>query len=537
MERLWETKANDDERRAFGADCDRILYSSAFRRLTGVTQVVSASETELFHNRLTHSYKVAQVGARITHTIKSLMESDSEVGDEVQQHGGLDPRVVRAACFAHDLGHPPFGHVAEKELDQILCPTDKQNDPEIDPAYHLADGFEGNAQSFRIVTKLAFREENAVALDLTRATLRALLKYPWLRNEDLGNIDDMLAEKRKEKWGAYDSESAILNFARGTALNADEPQRLDQRQVDFHGREATELRTIEAQIMDWADDITYAIHDVEDFFRAGLIPLDQLKKDDRAFDMFLEAVWPSIDKQVGEQATTTNPGDENAITIENARNWMYGVRRNRFPGRPYTGRRSDREGLHTFASELIRGATEKLKITKGGLLLPGPQQFTVIEILKKMTKYYVIQRPGISSAQRGQSLLIRRLFKGLLNWAVDGKVFGTLQDIVADASAGKNAVGTGFEPELVDRILVEFREFPARFVDYLVVAFDHDGKIGCTEYYNPKTDRWIEYTPEQRLSRAIVDYIVSLTESQTVALDARLNGFPAESMLEKWISV
>jgi dGTPase len=530
--RLWkngadESQADTNGRHAFGADNDRILYSSAYRRLNGVTQVVSANETELFHNRLTHSYKVAQVGARITNTVIHLMETNPSIASEVNAHGGLDPRVVRAACYGHDLGHPPFGHVAEKELDKILWPPQGgREESGIDSAFRLPDGFEGNAQSFRIVTKLAFREKHAAALDLTRATLRALLKYPWLRNEDLGPLDDLLVEKRLEKWGAYDSELPILEFARGEGL--------DRREVNFHGRMGSEFRTIEAQIMDWADDITYAIHDIEDFFRAGLIPLDKLNRrqlPDHFQEFFLDA-WDSIKKQVGEPPTGL--ASDHAITFGNARMWIDNFRTVNFPVEPYSGRRFDREGLHDFASELIEAATEKVTITEGGLLFPSAQQFTLIETLKKLTRYYVIQRPGVSSAQRGQALLIRRLFEGLLEWVLDAGVIAKLRTSTKSLSSesDENAYAEG----LTDRAASKLQQLPRRLIDYLVVAFHPDPRIGCTSYLDA-TGRWVPYTAEQRLSRAIVDYIVSLTESQAVALDARLSGFPAESMLEKWVSV
>src|SRR4029078_9458444 len=105
-------RAADGNRQAsleFSRDYDRILYSTAFRRLGGVTQVVSASETPLFHNRLTHSLKTAQVGAR---SANELLARGGKK-DALPRGGGIDPRVVRAACMAHDLGHPPFGHIAE----------------------------------------------------------------------------------------------------------------------------------------------------------------------------------------------------------------------------------------------------------------------------------------------------------------------------------------------------------------------------------------------------------------------------------------
>src|SRR5205809_376743 len=172
--------AGDDYRSPSQRDRDRVLYSSSFRRLAEVTQVVAANSGYVFHNRLTHSLQVAQVGRRLAEKLNKIQPETKEF---------IDPDVVEAACLAHDLGHPPFGHIAEHALNE------------------LADeigGFEGNAQSFRIVTRLASRSPNHAGLDLTAATLAAVLKYPWQRG---GN------PQKTNKWGAYDSETRDFEFA------------------------------------------------------------------------------------------------------------------------------------------------------------------------------------------------------------------------------------------------------------------------------------------------------------------------------------
>lgn len=143
-----ETPKPGDSRSEFRRDRDRILYSSAFKRLSDVTQVVAADNAHVFHNRLTHSLQVAQVGQSIA---EELIRSQPTVAGEY-----VDVDVVQAACLAHDLGHPPFGHTAEEELKKLA------------KGARLRDRFEGNAQSFRIVPKLAFRSPEHSGLDLTR---------------------------------------------------------------------------------------------------------------------------------------------------------------------------------------------------------------------------------------------------------------------------------------------------------------------------------------------------------------------------------
>src|SRR5215217_2451355 len=150
----------------FRVDRDRIVSSPFFARLGGVTQVISPGGVGLLvHNRLTHSLKVAQVGRAIAERLRA----DSRYADVLEKLGGCDPDVVEAAALAHDLGHPPFGHLGERVLDRL--------------ARHrlgIDDGFEGNAQSYRIVTSTEIRGET-IGLDLTAAVRAAMLKYPWTR--------------------------------------------------------------------------------------------------------------------------------------------------------------------------------------------------------------------------------------------------------------------------------------------------------------------------------------------------------------------
>ena len=143
------------------------MYSGAFARLAEITQVVSPERGYVFHNRLTHSLKVGQIARRLA----EYFNRDQQ--PVVEKLGGLDPDSAEAAGLAHDLGHPPFGHIAEEELDQLVREAG------------LQDGYEGNAQSFRIVTRLAssdardLKQRSIAGLNLTRTTLDGILKYPW----------------------------------------------------------------------------------------------------------------------------------------------------------------------------------------------------------------------------------------------------------------------------------------------------------------------------------------------------------------------
>jgi dGTPase len=254
-ERQYKQKKLDDQRKEFQIDRDRIIYSAAFRRLAQVTQVASASEGNVFHNRLTHSLKVAQVGRRLAE--KLIQDASTSSPELIEECGGLNPDVVEAAALSHDLGHPPFGHIAEKELNQLAR------------IHGLSDGFEGNAQTFRILTRLEPHRSEYPGLNLTRATLNATLKYPWFCHRDSG---DTKTRKRAKKYSVYDLDRKSFEFVRQPSGSED----------------SIEEQTLEASIMDFADDVTYSVHDLEDFYLAGLIPLRAITREEPEFGKLID---------------------------------------------------------------------------------------------------------------------------------------------------------------------------------------------------------------------------------------------------------
>lgn len=346
-------KSQGDDRRPAQRDRDRILYSSSFRRLAEVTQVVAADSGYVFHNRLTHSLQVAQVGRRLA---EKLVVRYPDFTSEL-----IDPDVVEAACLAHDLGHPPFGHIAEHKLNELA------ND---------SGGFEGNAQSFRIITRLASRSRNYSGLDLTRATLAAVLKYPWLKGEH---------PERPNKWGAYDSERRDFEFS---------VQLLP----------APKVRTPEAELMDWADDVTYAVHDLEDFYRAGRLPLHLLShRDERERECFFQNVFER------------RKDDKDFSAKQNLKEAFTDVLLATFSiSRAYDGSAEHRAALRNFTATLIGRYINAVSLREedsGIVLCVDSDLRSEVVMLKELTWTYVIEASSLAAQQRGQIHLIDDLFR------------------------------------------------------------------------------------------------------------------------------
>lgn len=351
-----------DQRNAYARDRDRVFYTDEFRRLAEITQVITPTGYA-FHNRLTHTLEVSQISRRIAEKLLRDHKQSKQKG-KPKTLPDIDPDVVETAALIHDLGHPPFGHIGESVLDELVSVYD-------------SDGFEGNAQSFRIVTRLAVQSQSYVGLNLTRASLLAAMKYPHLRGENPEDLTDEVKLKRHRKYGAYRDDLAYFEFT-------------------LRGCE-TEAPTIEAQIMDYADDIAYSIHDLVDFYRAGILPAENMKQDS-FFQRFFEREKHLVLKDIDMDEKVARECIRNAIDL--------------MVGDFYSGRRIEHASLKSAASNFIANYVSNIRLNaEGNALVIDPTYKVELAFFRRMIWAYVIHRPQLSTQQRGYRNIIENLFR------------------------------------------------------------------------------------------------------------------------------
>ncbi len=342
------------ERTPFERDRARVVHAASFRRLAAKTQVVGPQSDDFVRNRLTHSLEVAQVARDLARAL------------------GTHPDIAETAALAHDLGHPPFGHNGERALAD------------------LADGcggFEGNAQTLRLLTRLeaktAAADGRSVGLNLTRATLDACTKYPWSWADapPPGGVYADGTPHRGTKFGVYADDLSAFTWTRQGAPP---------------GR-----RCVEAQIMDLADDVAYSVHDMEDGTVAGRIDLTRLDR---------PAVWETVRSWYAADASD-EVLDDVLAGLQRVGSW---------PEASYDGTRAGLAALKNLTSDLIGrfcGAVQQATFaaSDGSLAryaadLVVPERTRLeITLLKGVAAHYVMQADDRVAAQARQRELLTAL--------------------------------------------------------------------------------------------------------------------------------
>jgi dGTPase len=349
-DRFLNEPAKRGGRTEFARDRARIIHSFALRRLAAKTQVAVPWLTDFPRTRLSHSLECAQVGR--------------ELGAAL----GADPDLMEGACLAHDIGHPPFGHNGEDALNAVS---------------DACGGFEGNAQSFRLLVRLEAKTVDptgrSVGLNLTRASLDAATKYPWPRATNA------------RKFGVYDDDLEIFHWMRQGA--------------------PVGLQSMEAQIMDWSDDVAYSVHDLEDALVTGHVKLEQLADDlPELFAVASQSYLPDITVAEAQSALDS---------LQELSCW---------PKR-YDGSHHHLAGLKDLASQLIgrfalaaESATREkygdgdLTRYSANLIVPR-QQRVEVAILKSVAGFYVINASAAQERYAEQQIVIKELVEMVLEQA------------------------------------------------------------------------------------------------------------------------
>ncbi|MCG3731703.1 anti-phage deoxyguanosine triphosphatase [Vibrio cincinnatiensis] len=378
----WQERNNDehkirrnDHRSPYQRDRARILHSAAFRRLQAKTQVHGTNLNDFHRTRLTHSLEAAQIGTGI---VAQLRLKQPEFSDLLPSDSLID-----ALCLAHDIGHPPYGHGGEIALNYMM---------------REQGGFEGNAQTFRIVTTLEPYTEHH-GMNLSRRTLLGLLKYPAL-------LSQTCAEKRPESvphqrqlkardWapakGIYDCDKACLAWVIAPLSQQDRQQLGQMRPISTapYQHKKTRFKSLDCSIMELADDIAYGVHDLEDAIVLGMVNQTQ---------------W-----QQAAEAQLMHSGD--AWFAEHTKT----VTKMLFSGQHHV--RKDAIGglvnalLTSISVKPVDVAFENDLLAFNAYLQPN--MANALEVLKSFVSQYVIQVPQVQRFEYKGQQLIMDLFEAL----------------------------------------------------------------------------------------------------------------------------
>lgn len=461
----------------------------------------------LLHNRLTHSLKVAQVARAIA---ERLLNTGAEA-ERLDRLGGCDLDVVEAAGLGHDLGHPPFGHLGERVLDRLA----RQR-------FALPDGFEGNAQSFRIVSSIDVRGLEGDGLDLTAAVRAALLKYPWTRLARPQRHPRLLAEPPR---GASEPEDAPGTGSAKFSCYVTELDDMSDCRRAFERNLEGWQQTVEASIMDTADDIAYAIHDLEDFHRVGILQHTTVSHELTEWlghavelarvpetELVESGHWPGRSLELLRRrlhAKDSWIADDDAFV--NAVKKVVSNLVTKLLEVPFDRSKQAEQAVAAFSGDwtqrLVQGVVvDEKPTTRSGHVALTAGQWHEVQVLKFVHRRFVLQRPDLALHQRGQDRLLSKLVEALDDWLIDRSEAARLPYRLRD---------------LFDRALAEFRAL-RRDDPACLVSSGAEFSSGSTGGLSGA----VGDADLERLARgrAVIDFVASLTDDQAAALLEALSG-------------
>ena len=479
---------------AFRTDLERIRFSPYFARLAAVTQVISPGASgQIVHNRLTHSIKVTAVARAIAVRLRDTADPDL-----LERLGGCDPVVVQAAASAHDLGHPPFGHFGERILDRVARSR-----------FGLADGFQGNAQTFRILTELDVIGSGGEGLELTAAVRAAVCKYPWSRFGEPDPHPSRASPAPKgggpgpEGFGSGTFSAYVLDVGEMRQALSAYPQIGPWRQ------------TVECSVMDLADDIAYSLHDLDDFHRAGVLQHASVAAEFRTWTRSRsELAAAAADRLRDRERVPGHALERLRRRLAAKDDWIFDdeafavavgrVGTDLVDGLlavPFDSSLAAERAVGAFTGSWIAHLQESVRLVadppvRSGHVQLDRQAWHEVAVLKFVHQRFVLDRPDLAMFQRGQGQLIDAVVGELDAWLADP----------ADAARA-----------------------PRRLIDLVALAIDNYHRV-----YRDRPELLRHATGERSAGpddllrwgrgRGILDYVASLTDDRAAGTAATLSG-------------
>ncbi len=457
IERVLVEKASPEEyRTSWRQDFARLIHSPSFRRLQGKTQLFPASETDFFRNRLTHSLEVAQIAKSIALKLNKIHKLE------------IDTDLVEFASLAHDLGHPPFGHQGEEALDECMIDN---------------GGYEGNAQTLRILSKIEKKIDNGflddnqidkrVGLNLCYRTLASILKYNQVipfRKEAREKLRKLLKQEViKPVKGVYKSEENLVKEIKAKVANG--------RDYD-----KTKFKTIECQIMDIADDIANSTYDLEDVLKACFFtPFDFLYAEDALIEKIRNDISNDKDVKIELAAAEKTLTNEQVRTILKS---IFGkvLKTNEYELKP--SKTSDfkiyleylNQISYQSSNEIVENGYSRVELTSKlvsdfitGIQFKFNPEFPAlskvslkletriqVEILKRFTYQVQILSPKLKMAEFRGKDIVKKVFEALASKNGHELLPKDYRKLYQEAGDDRKRIICDFIAGMTDKYLIEF---------------------------------------------------------------------------------
>ena len=418
-----------DARGAYEHDRDRIIHSAAFRRLQNKTQVSAPRESDFHRTRLTHSLETAQIGEGIATALRNHLQDESaDPTLEYKEYERWIPsnHLISAACYAHDLGHPPLGHAGEIALNAAVNRRLKNSSSN----HKRYGGFEANAHTVRLLTTLEPYYHQG-GINPTRRTILAVLKYPLSFRQYARSGSESVCKCY------FESERRFVEWAADPFPESDRTQYLHREFTALQSAHIQWFRTLDATLMDCADEIAYSTHDVEDAISRGFLHKDEFQRRIESYT---------------SQIKTTEGADNNTLfvlpvkepPVEVTRTGLNEIVDQLFSDQEWERKKGISRLVHIFIVSLVPTIDSRFQhpLLRYGLAMSDAVG-RLLGLMKTIVNELVINRPVQQMLEARGQRMMTMIFDELYTLATDthnGKYFSSLfPSVAAASSAGSSA--------------------------------------------------------------------------------------------------